>query len=124
MWPRSPQKGEKALATLPFQAHGDTLPVVRAEHAKEGPKDNRQVIGSKLIALLLFDSCAQVPVVIRGLDVSQLPAPEVFIQHNLRMNFVMAKFSNLVISFTGGDYGNIRYSATASGVEFISSQSK
>lgn len=112
------------MATLPFQAHGDTLPVVRVEQAKEGPKDNRQVIGSKLIALLLFDSCAQVPIVIRGLDISQLPAPEVFIQHNLRMNFVMAKFSNLIVSFSGSDFGTIRYSATASGVEFISSQSK
>jgi len=107
------------MATLPFQAHGDTLPVVKVEPAKEGPKDNRQVIGSKLFALLLFDSCAQVPIIVRGLDVSRLPAPEIFTQRNLRMNFIMAKFHNLSISFRGSDFGSVRYEASATNVEFL-----
>jgi len=104
---------------LPFPAHGDTLAVVKIGPAYEGKGEARHVVGSVLTALLLFDNCAQVPITIMGLDNSKLPAPELVTERNMQMHFLIAKFQNLVISFSGGDFGSIRYKGTAAGVEFL-----
>lgn len=59
-------------STLPRTAHGDTLPVVNVDKAYKGQGNARQEIGSKVTALLPFDHCTHVPIVIAGLDSSKL----------------------------------------------------
>ena len=107
------------MATLPFTAHGDTLVISKISPKYEGNGDTRHVAGSVVTALLLFDNCAQVPITIPGLDAAKLPAPEVVTERNMKLNFIQARFTDLVISFSGGDYGAIRYRGTASGIEIL-----
>ncbi len=107
------------MATLPFAAHGDTLPIVKISPKYVGSGDARHIEGTAINALLLFDNCAQVPITIPGLDVAKLPAPEVVTERNMKLNFIQARFTDLVISFSGGDYGAIRYKGTASGIEIL-----
>lgn len=107
------------MAFLPFAAHGDTLLVVKIAPKHEGRDAARHIIGSELIGLLLFDSCAQVPIVIPGLDHTTLPAPEVMTERNIKMDFLKVRFQNLSISFRGGDFGAVHYKGTASGVELL-----
>lgn len=104
---------------MPFPAHGDTLPVVKGGPKYEGSGEARQLVGTVIEGLLLFDSCAHVRINIPDLDPSSLPSTEFFTERNMKMNFVLARFKNLVITFSGGDYGAIRYKGTASGVEFL-----
>ncbi len=104
---------------LPAVAHGDTLPVVKIAPKYEGSGTARHIVGSQLTALLLFDNCAPVPITILGLDASTLPSPETVQERNLNLQFLMGKFQNLVITFSGGDYGAIRYKGTATGLEFV-----
>lgn len=59
------------------------------------------------------------PITIPGLDISKLPSPEVVTERNMKLDFLKARFSDLVITFSGGDYGAIRYKGTATGVEFL-----
>ena len=106
-------------STLPFAAHGDTLAVTKIVPKYEGSGEARHVVGSQVTGLLLFDNCAQVPITIPGLDASKLPGPEVVTERNLKMDFLKARFTDLVITFCGGDYGAIRYKGTASGIEFL-----
>lgn len=107
------------MATLPHAAHGDTHVVVKIGPKYEGSGDARHVIGVVAEIILLFDNCAHVPITILGLDAAKLPAPEVVAERNMRLDFLKARFSDLVITFSGGDYGAIRYKGTASGVEFL-----
>ena len=107
------------MALLPFAAHGDTLPVVKISSKFEGTGTARHEVGTQFHALLLFDACAQVPIVISGLDASKFPEPEIVNQRNMKLQFLVGRFQNLSISFSGGDYGSIRYKGTASGVEFL-----
>lgn len=107
------------MATLPSAALGDTFPIVKISPKYEGSGDTRHVVGSVVTALLLFDNCAQVPITIPGLDAAKLPAPEVVTERNMKLNFIQARFADLVISFSGGDYGAIRYKGTASGIEIL-----
>lgn len=107
------------MATLPFASHGDTLPLVKIAPKYEGSGDARHVVGTVFTALLLFDNCAQVPITVLGLDASKLPDPEVVTERNMKLNFIQARFTDLVISFSGGDYGAIRYRGTASGIEIL-----
>ncbi len=107
------------MATLPFEAHGDTLPVVKIAPKYEGRGDERHLVGTQMNALLLFDSCVQVPITILGLDASKLPAPEVVYERNVSLNFLKVRFTDLVVTFSGGDYGAIRYKGTATGAEII-----
>lgn len=105
--------------TLPRVAHGDTLPVVKIEKAYTGRGEARHEVGVKLTALLLFDHASHVPVTVSGLDFSTLPSPETVSDRNQKMQFLVARFRNLEITFRGGDYGSIVYAGTASGVEFL-----
>lgn len=107
------------MAKLPFSAHGDVLPVCKVEKAFEGKGEARHEVGSKITCLLLFDSCAHVPVTIYGLDISKLPSPDAIQERNLKLQFFGARFRDLEISFRGGDYGSVIYSGTASGIEFL-----
>lgn len=107
------------MAQLPYAAHGDTIPVVKVGPKYEGSGEARHLIGAVTDGMLLFDSCAHVPITIRDLDPTSLPSPEFFTERNMKMDFVLARFQNLVITFSGGDYGAIRYKGTASGVEFL-----
>lgn len=107
------------MSMLPSAAHGDTLPVVKLEKAYKGRGEARQEIGSRVTAMLLFDNCAQVPITIAGLDVSKLPSPDIVSARNQKMQFLVARFRDLEISFRGGDYGTVVYSGTASGIEFL-----
>lgn len=107
------------MSTLPFAAHGDTLAVSKISPKYEGSGEARHIVGTQVTALLLFDNCAQVPITIPGLDASKLPSPEVVTERNMNLNFLKARFTDLVITFSGGDYGAIRYKGTASGVEFL-----
>lgn len=104
---------------FPFTAHGDTMPVVKTGTKFEGTGPARHEVGAQLNALLLCDNCAQVSIVIPGLDASKLPSPELVMERNMTMKFLIAKFQNLVITFSGGDFGAIRYKGTATGVEFL-----
>ena len=106
-------------STLPHAAHGDTLPVVKLDKACKGRGEARLEIGSKLTALLLFDNCSHVPITIPGLDISKLPSPEIVSARNQKMQFLVARFRDLEISFRGGEFGAVVYTGTASGVEFI-----
>lgn len=107
------------MATLPPAAHGDTLPIVKIAPKYEGAGDARHIAGTTVTALLLFDNCATVSITIPGLDAAKLPAPEVVTERNMKLDFIKARFTDLVISFSGGDYGAIRYRGTASGIEIL-----
>jgi len=104
---------------LPRAAHGDTLPVVKLEKSYKGKGEAKQEIGSKVTAMLLCDNCAQVPIRIAGLDISKLPSPDIVSVRNTKMQFLVARFRDLEISYRGGDYGSVIYSGTASGIEFL-----
>lgn len=104
---------------LPREAIGDVLPVTKISPAYKGRGNGRQVVGSKLDGMLLFDNCAHVSITIPGLDSNSLPTPEVVSARNQKMQFLVARFRDLEISFRGGDYGSIIYSGTATGVEFL-----
>lgn len=104
---------------LPPAAHGGTLPIAKIERAYKGKGDARHEVGSKLTGLLLFDGCAQVPITIAGLDISKLPSPDTVAERNLKMQFLIARFRELEISYRGGEFGAVVYSGTASGVEFL-----
>lgn len=107
------------MAMLPRAAHGDTLPVVRIDPAYKGKGDNRQEIGGKLGGILLFDHCAHVPITVPGLDISKLPSSDIVTERNMKMNFLIARFRDLEITFRSGDFGAVVYTGKASGVEFI-----
>lgn len=107
------------MSTLPHAAHGDTLPIVKIIPKYEGKGDARHIIGSELTAMLLFDNCKHAPIVIRGLEATKLPTPEVVMERNLKMDFLKARFTDLVITYRGGDFGAVIYNGTASGVEFL-----
>ncbi len=107
------------MAQLPFAAHGDTLPVVKISTKYEGSGAARHEAGVQFNALLLFDNCVAVPIVVPGLDISKFPSTEMVTQRNMKMQFLIARFRDLTITFSGGDYGAIRYKGTASGVEFL-----
>jgi len=107
------------MATLPHTAHGDKLPIVKINEKKTGTGADRRSIGSELHVLLLFDSCAHVPITIEGLDSQRLPAPDIVTERNMRGEFLVGQFRNLVIEFWGGDYGAVRYRGKATGVEFL-----
>lgn len=104
---------------LPHAAHGDTLPIIKAEKAYKGKGDAKQEIGSKITAMLLFDNCSNVPITIPGLDISKLPSPDIVTERNMKMQFLIARFRDLEVTYRGGDYGAVVYSGTASGVEFL-----
>ena len=107
------------MAQLPRTAVGDTLPVVKIERAYRGKGEARQEIGTKVTALLLFDSCAHVPITIPGLDPSKLPSPDLVAERNMKMAFLVARFRDLEINYRGGDFGAVVYTGTASGLEFL-----
>ncbi len=107
------------MAQLPFAAHGDTLPVVKISTKYEGSGAARHEVGVQFNALLLFDNCAQVPITVPGLDIAKFPSAEVVTQRNMKMQFFVARFRDLTITFSGGDFGVIRYKGTATGVEFL-----
>lgn len=106
-------------STLPFAAHGDTLPVVKIVPKYEGEGNNRRVIGIQCDALLLFDHCTRVPITVIGAEASTLPSNEILTERNMKLQLVLARFQNLVVSFSGGDYGSIRYKGTATGIEVL-----
>lgn len=110
------------MATLPHAAHGDTLPIVKISPKYEGKGETRRIIGTQLHALLLFDNCAQAPITILGLDSATLPAPGIVAEHNMTMSFLKARFTDLVITFNGGDYGTVKYHGTASGADILPSK--
>lgn len=107
------------MAQLPFAAHGDTLPVVKIASKYEGSGPARHEAGVQFNALLLFDNCATVPIVVPGLDIAKFPSADVVTQRNMKLQFFVARFRNLVITFSGGDYGTVRYKGTATGVELL-----
>lgn len=107
------------MATLPRSAHGDTLPVVKIVPKYEGKGEARHIVGTQLYALLLFDNCAQAPITILGPDPTLFPTPEVVTERNLKMDFLKVRFTDLVITFNGGDYGAINYRGTASNAEIL-----
>ena len=88
--------------TLPAAAHGDTLPIVKIAPKYEGKGDNM----------------APAPIVIPGLDAATLPTPETVTERNMQLALLMGKFQGLVIEYSGGDYGSIRYKGRATGVTF------
>lgn len=104
---------------LPPVAYGDTLPLIKLDKAFKGRGEARQEIGVKATAMLLFDNCAPVPIIIPGLDISKLPSPEIVSERNMKMQFLVARFQDLEITFRGGDYGAVIYSGTASGIEIL-----
>lgn len=107
------------MARLPYAAHGDKFPIVKIGDKKEGTGEARHAVGAELTALLLFDNCAPVKFVIPGLDTKTLPDPETVSERNMKMDFFMVRFKDPVIEYSGGDYGAVRYKASASGVEFL-----
>ena len=84
--------------TLPPAAHGSKLPVVKISPKYEGKGDTRRVIGAELIGLLPFD--------------------EVITERNMRLDLLIGDFQGLVIEFSGGDFGAVRYTGYAKGVTF------
>lgn len=107
------------MPRMPKAAHGDKFAIVKVGDKKEGSGDARRVIGAELTALLLFDNCAPVKFVIPGLDAKTLPDPETVNERNMKMDFLMARLTDPVIEYSGGDYGAVRYKGTATGVEFL-----
>ena len=112
------QKGNP-MATLPHSAHGDTLPVVKIGPKYEGKGEARHIVGTQLYVLLLFDNCAQAPTTVLGPDPTLFPPPEVVAERNMKADFLKARFTDLVITFSGGDYGAINYRGTASNAEIL-----
>ena len=104
---------------LPNIVYGETLPIVKITPKYEGEGPNRRGIGVQCDALLLFDHCAHVPIVVTGADASKLPSNEILTERNMKLQFMIARFQNLVITYSGGDYGSIRYKGTATGVEVL-----
>lgn len=104
--------------TLPPAAHGSKLPVVKISPKYEGKGDTRRVIGAELIGLLPFDGMAAVPIVIPNLEVATLPSQEVITERNMRLDLLVGDFQGLVIEFSGGDFGAVRYTGYAKGVTF------
>lgn len=104
---------------LPPIAYGDTLYVANAQEKFKGKDAARHSIGVEVDVILLFDHLAHVPILIEGFDVKQLPAPEVISEHNMKLDLIKARFKDLRITFSGGDFGAIRYAGTATGVEFL-----
>lgn len=43
----------------------------------------------------------------------------VIYERNVSLNFLKVRFTDLVVTFSGGDYGAIRYKGTATGAEII-----
>lgn len=110
------------MATLPHAAHGDTLPIVKIGPKYEGKGEARHIIGTQFHALLLFDGCAHAPITVLGLDPTALPSPEIVAERNMKMDFLKVHFSNLVITFNGGEYGAINYRGTASNADILPSK--
>ncbi len=106
-------------STLPFAAHGDTFPIVKITPKYEGEVSNRRVVGVQCEVLLLFDHCARVPITVVGADASKLPSNEILTERNIKLQFVLARFQDLTITFSGGDFGSIRYKGTATAVEVL-----
>lgn len=106
--------------TLPPAAHGPKLPVVRISPKYEGKGDARRLIGVELAGLLPFDGMSAVPIVIPNLDVTTLPSQETITEHNMKLDLLVGDFQGLVIEFSGGDYGAVRYTGYAKGVSFPS----
>lgn len=104
--------------TLPAAAHGDTLPIAKIAPKYEGKGDARHIVGTELTALLPFDNMAPAPIVIPGLDAATLPTPETVTERNIKLDLLMGKFQGLVIEYSGGDFGSIRYKGRATGVTF------
>lgn len=100
-------------------AHGDTIPVVNVRVKYTGSGNDRRSVGVIVDGMLPFDHYAHVPVTILGLDASSLPSAEQVNERNMKMQLLMARFRDLQISFRGGDFGSIIYSASATGVEFL-----
>ena len=109
-------------STLPHAAHGDVLPIVKISPKYAGKGEARHIIGAQLHALLTFDNCAQAPITIEGLNPASLPAPEVVAERNMKLDFLKVRFTDLVITFSGGDYGAINYRGTASNAEILPSK--
>lgn len=107
------------MSTLPRAAHGDVLPIVKISPKNEGKGDARHLAGTQFNALLLFDNCAQVPIVIQGLDPAKMPAPEAIAERNMKMDFLKVRFTDLTINYFGADFGGVRYSGTASSAEIV-----
>lgn len=107
-----------AKHTLPPAAHGSKIAVVKIAQKYEGRGETRHIIGSELTGLLPFDGMAAVPIVIPGLDVTTLPSQEVITERNMRLDLLVGDFQGLVIEFSGGDYGAVRYTGRATGVTF------
>lgn len=106
-------------STLPLAAHGNEIIVTKIEPQNEGKNENRHVVGIKFRGLLLFDGCAHVNIVVKGLDPAKFPAPEVVTERNMKLDFLKVRFTDLVITFNGGDYGAVIYRGTASNAEII-----
>lgn len=106
-------------STLPHLAHGDELIVTKIEPKNEGVKENRHVVGVQFRGLLLFDNCAHVTIVVKGLDPAKFPSPEVITERNMKLDFLKVRFTDLVITFTGSEYGSVTYRGTASNAEII-----
>lgn len=104
---------------LPFAAHGSKLPVVKSAPKYEGRGDARHITGSELTVLLPFDGMASAPISITNLDFSTLPTQETITERNMRLDMLVGEFQDLVIEFSGGDYGAVRYRGRATGVKFI-----
>ena len=106
------------MHVLPPAAHGDTLPVVKIVPKYEGKGEARHIVGTEFDGLLPFDNMAHVPIVIPGLDAATLPTQETVCERNMKMDLLMGKFQGLVIEFSGGDFGAVRYKGRATGVTF------
>jgi len=112
-------KENNHMATLPHAAHGDVLSVVQIAPKYEGKGDARHIVGSQFHALLLFDNCARVQITILGLDSAKFPSPEEIAERNMKLDFLKVRFSDLVITYRGGDFGAINYRGTASNAEIV-----
>lgn len=106
-------------STLPHAAHGDELVIAKIEPKSEGKGENRHIIGTQFRALLLFDNCAHANIIVKGLDATKFPAPGVVTERNMKLDFLKIRFTDLVITYSGGDYGAINYRGTASNAEII-----
>lgn len=104
--------------TLPYAAHGDTLPIVKISPKYEGRGEARHIVGTEVTAPLPFDNMALAPITIPGLDAATLPTPETVTERNMKLDLLIGKFQGLVIEYSGGDYGSIRYKGRATGVTF------
>lgn len=103
---------------LPYAAHGSKVPVAKISPKYEGKGDARRHVGSEFTGLLPFDGMAPVPIVIPGLDSSTLPSQETITERNMKLDMIVGDFQGLVIEFSGGDYGAVRYKGRATGVTF------